>query len=281
MKKLLCDSSSDIFSFNDVDFSSVPLKVRVGEKEYVDTGKVDIEAMNLELSQTKEKTGTSCPNAQEWIDAFTKDDDNICITISSNLSGSYNSCLQAKQIFEEDNKHKVLIIDSKCAGSELRLLAEYIATLIKENKTLEEIEKLAYEYSDHLHTYFLTSSVKNLVNAGRIPSFVGKAISVLKISMVGVGSDEGKIKIVHETRNSKKALDFIFEKMEERGYTGGKVYMSSCQNTNGVEYITSRIKEKYPDSDIQVFNTGVLCSYYVEANGIILAFEGDDKDLVL
>lgn len=279
MIKIISDSSSDVFEFNEVEYASVPLKVITSDKEYIDNGSVDIKEMINDLASRKERITTSCPNAQEWLDAFNKDDDNVCVTISCNLSGSYNACLQAKEIFEEETGHKIAIVDSKCAGSELRLLIEYLAKLIKEGKSLEEIERLGYEYSDSLHTYFITSSVKNLVNAGRIPSFVGKAVSVLKMYLIGVGSDEGKIKIVSETRNYKKAVDYVLNKMNERGYTGGKVYVSSCFNEDGVNYLFSEIKAKYPNADLKVFNTGVLCTFYVENNGFIIVFEGDNKPL--
>ena len=277
MIKIISDSSSDLFQFEDVPFASVPLKVRTSVKEYVDNGPEEVKEMCDYLSSVKEKTSSSCPNAAEWLDAFAEDDDNICFTISSNLSGSYNSCLQAKQIYEEEHDHKVVIIDTLTAGAEERIIIEKAAEYILQGLKIDEIEEKLHEYQDSVHTYFLTSSVQNLVSNGRIPSFVGKAISILKISMVGMGSDEGRIKIVHESRTSRKAIDYIVERMIERGYTGGKFYMSTCLNTDGVEYFRKVILEKFPEAKIQVLPTGILCSYYVEENGIILGFEGNKE----
>lgn len=275
MIRIIADSSADTYSFNGADFAFVPLKVRTSVKEYNDINTDEVMEMCEYLANTKEKTSTSCPNAAEWLDAFSKDDDNICITISKNLSGSFNACMQAKQIYEEENDHKVVIIDSLSAGSELRLLVEKAAELINMGLSIEEIEQKMWEYSDEIHVYFYTPSVNNLANNGRIPPLVSKAITMLKISLIGMGSDEGKIKMIHETRNSKKAIDYIIDKMIERGYKGGKVRLDTCDNDSLQEYMVNKIRESFPDADIDCKPTGILCSYYVEHKGIIAAFEGN------
>lgn len=277
MIKIVSDSSSDIFNYPDVDYAAVPLKVRTSKKEYVDTSTDEVLDMCEFLATHNEKTSTSCPNAHEWLEAFNKEDDNICFTISSNLSGSFNSCLQAKQIFEEEYGHKVVIIDSFSAGSELKLLIDKAAELIKQGKTIDEIEKEVDAYSDTTHVYFYTPSVNNLANNGRIPSLVSKAISVLKISLVGMGTYEGRIKMIHESRTPKKAIDFIIDKMIERGYKGGKVIADGCDNVTLYQYLETKIKEKFPEAQVEYHETGILCSYYVEYKGIIIAFEGAEE----
>ncbi|MDO4500877.1 MAG: DegV family protein [Erysipelotrichaceae bacterium] len=280
MIKIICDSSANLFEFGD-NYASVPLKVRTANGEYVDDGVKTAREMVEYLKTNTEKTSSSCPNAYEWLEAFSKDDDNICITISSNLSGSYNACLQAKEIYEEENNHKVIIIDSYCAGPELEMFADKCKELIEKGLSVEEVEKEVLEYRETVHTYFFTPSVKNLVSNGRIPSFVGKAISLLKISLIGVGSDEGKIKIVSETRTAKKAVSYIFDKMKERGYKGGVVKMSYCVNSEICDFFIKKIREEFPAAPVYMNECGVLCSYYVEENGVIVAFEGEvDKVLI-
>lgn len=276
MTRLISDSSSNVYNI-DENYKTVPLKVITVNKEYVDTGVSEVGEMNEFLRTNKEKISTSCPNAYEWLEAFSKEEDNICFTISSNLSGSYNACKQAKEIYEEENKHKVVIIDSLSAGPELELLIEKTIELIKKGKSTDEIEKCLLDYQDTTHTYFVTSSVKNLVNAGRIPSLVGKAINVLKITLVGLGSDEGKIKIVHESRTAKKALNYVYEKMKERGYKGGKLRISDCFNADLAMNLINKAKEDFASADALNRACGILCSYYVEEGGIIVAFEGNKE----
>ncbi|MDO4199135.1 MAG: DegV family protein [Erysipelotrichaceae bacterium] len=275
---IISDSSSDLFELEGLEFASAPLKVHTSSREYIDHGPEEVMEMVEELASTKEKSSTSCPNAAEWLEAFSKDDDNICFTISGNLSGSYNACLQAKNIYEEENDHKVVIIDSYTSGGEIRLLINKAAELIKEGLNIDELEAAINEYSLSTHTYFYSQSVNNLAKNGRIPPLVSKAISVLKISLVGMGSDEGKIKMIHETRGPKKAIDFIYSKMIERGYKGGKVAASTCDNKELEDYFVSKIRNDYPDAEIDLKPCGILCSYYVEHKGIIIGFEGNRED---
>lgn len=281
MIKIISDSSADVYSIEDVDFSCVPLKVRTTTKEYIDTGIEETRAMCDDLALTTDKSFTSCPNAEEWLNAFSKDKDNICFTISSNLSGSYNSCYQAKGIYEEEYNHKVVIIDSKSAASEVELLVRKAAELVKEGKTIDEVEKEVLDYQKTTHVFFLTSSINNFVRNGRVPPLVGKAISILNISLIGMGSEDGKIKMVGEARTNKKALQSIYERMKKRGYEGGKVIMANCFNDKGCEYLTNLIKEEYPSAEVIKDECGILCSYYVEEKGIIIGFEGKKDEDVL
>ena len=278
MIKIIADSSSDTFEFKNHDFSFVPLKVKTATKEYVDNGTSEVLKMCEELSLTKDKTSTSCPNTYEWLESFSNDSDNLCITISANLSGSYNACMLAKQIYEESHNHKVIVVDSCSAGPELRLLIEKAKELIDKNLDVEEVEAVLEQYKYKTHTYFYTNSVNNLASNGRIPRLVSKAIAALKISLIGQGSKEGKIKVIHETRNSKKAIDYIVEKLPECGYENGKIRIDTCDNEKLESYLISKIKEIYPEADIDTKGCGILCSYYVEWHGIIISFEGKMKE---
>ena len=68
--KIVTDSSSNIFSMEDASFSSVPLKIITDQKEFVDDPQLNLEEMLSYLASYKGRSGTSCPNIQEWLDAF-------------------------------------------------------------------------------------------------------------------------------------------------------------------------------------------------------------------
>ena len=95
---IVSDSSSNIFTLEGADYTTVPMKV-IAEKEYVDTPALDLEGMVHDLQQYKGKSGSSCPNVQDWLDAFGNYDTVFCVTISKNLSGSYNSAKQALESY--------------------------------------------------------------------------------------------------------------------------------------------------------------------------------------
>ena len=130
--KIVADSSANLLALPDIDFGIVPLHVIVGENDYVDDDKIDLTAMQEDLSSYKGKTSTSSPSPHEWENAFGDADVVFCITITSTLSGTYNSAVIAKDIYEQNHAgRKVYVLDSLSTGPEIALFIEKIAELIK------------------------------------------------------------------------------------------------------------------------------------------------------
>ena len=97
--KIVSDSSSNLLQFGGIDYATVPLKIVAGEKEYVDNAQLDVAGMVADLKKFKGKSGSSCPNVQEWLEAFGDAENVFGVTISRNLSGSYNSAQQAAEVY--------------------------------------------------------------------------------------------------------------------------------------------------------------------------------------
>ena len=113
---IVSDSSSNMFTLPGADYRTVPMKV-IAEKEYVDDSNLDVAAMVADLKKFKGKSGSSCPNVQEWLDAFEGEEDVFALTISKNLSGSYNSAKQAAEDYMENHPgKKIYVFDSLAAG---------------------------------------------------------------------------------------------------------------------------------------------------------------------
>lgn len=98
--RIVTDSSANIVDYKDMNLGVAPLHIIVGDMDYVDDDMVDIDAMQKKLSSYKGKTSTASPSPEEWERAFGNDDIIFCITITSGLSGTYNSALAAKGKYE-------------------------------------------------------------------------------------------------------------------------------------------------------------------------------------
>ena len=130
--KIVADSSANLLALPDIDFGIVPLHVIVGENDYVDDDKIDLTAMQEDLSSYKGKTS---PSPHEWENAFGDADVVFCITITSSLSGTYNSAVIAKDIYEQNHAgRKVYVLDSLSTGPEIALFIEKIAELVRDKK---------------------------------------------------------------------------------------------------------------------------------------------------
>ena len=123
--KIVADSSANLLALDAVTFSSAPMKVITADREFVDSEDLDLEGMLRYFDQYKGKSQTSCPNTGDWLEAFGDADDVFCVTITSGLSGSYNSACAARDLYEAENPgRRVYVIDSLSAGPELTLIVE-------------------------------------------------------------------------------------------------------------------------------------------------------------
>ena len=95
--KIVADSTANIIGLKDIAFASVPLKITVGDNEYIDDENVDLAGMVRHLKTYKGKSGTACPSPQDYVDAFGDADYVFCVVITNALSGSCNSARLAKE----------------------------------------------------------------------------------------------------------------------------------------------------------------------------------------
>lgn len=272
--KIIADSSSDVYTLADGIYESVPLKIITDEREYIDDKNADVAEMANYLSNYKGKSSTACPAPGDWLKAFGKYKKIICVTITSNLSGSYNAAMVAKQQYEEENPDsEVFIVDSLSAGPELGLIIEKIQEYIKEGNPFETIKEKIMQYKEKTSLIFTLESLNNLANNGRVSRTVAALAGILGIRLVGKASDEGTLEPLDKVRGEKKALNALIKLMQEMGYKGGKVRINHCFNLEAAQKLKSLIEEKLAGKDIKIAQTGALCSFYAEKGGMLIGFE--------
>lgn len=277
--KIVADTSSNLYTFSapGVEFASVPMKIISREKEYEDTPDLDISAMVKELSQLKTPTGSSCPNMNDWLDAFGDADRVFAITITSALSGSYQAAMNAKIEYESEHPdRKVMVIDSLSAGSEIRLMIERLSEGIAKGMTFEELELDIIEYVHHTRMLFTLQSLTNLANNGRVNPAVAKLAQALGICVVGRASVEGTLEPLRKCRGEKGMFKTLVSLMKEHHFSGTKLRISHCLYEKGAETLADLVRAEYPDCDILIETCSGLCSFYAEKGGMMLAFEVDE-----
>ena len=275
MFKIVSDSSSNVFSIPDVPYATTPLKINANGKEYIDTPQLDLPGMLADLRAFKGRSGSSCPNTGEWLDAFAGAQQVFGVTISKNLSGSYSAAMEAaRQFTEEDPTRKVHIFDSMSAGPELAMLIDKLRSLIAEKLDFETVRKRAQEYHDRLHTLFCLRSLTNLARNGRVSPAVAKLAGVLGIRVVGA-AENGQLAPAHKPRGEKKALQALLNMMQERGLENGSlVRIAHCYTPDSANALKELVQESFPLCRFIVEPTTALCSYYAEEGGLIIGFEG-------
>ncbi len=230
--------------------------------------------MVADLQAFKGKSGSSCPNVGEWLEAFGDHDRVYGITITKNLSGSYNAAKQAAESYMEEHPGKqAYIFDSLSAGPELMFIAEKIRECEEKGLSFQETVGTVREFHNHLHTLFCLESMMNLARNGRVNIAVAKVAGMLGIRVVGTVQG-GTIVPTQKPRGAKKATEALIGEMMARGYNGGRVRIAHCFGEENAKLFADAVHAKFPKADIYLEPTGALCSFYAEKGGLMIGYEG-------
>ncbi len=272
--KIVADSSADIHCYEGLPFASAPLKIVTAEREWVDDKNLNVEEMVETLLHYSGKSGSSCPSPADWTEAFEDYDEVFCVTITSNLSGSYNSaCIAAEEYMGSYSGRRVHVFDSLSTGPEMHLVIDKIAELAKTGLSFDEICTGVNAYMQETGLLFVLESMQNLANNGRCSRLVAKAAGILNIRPLGKASDVGTLEMLEKPRGEKKAVAATYKTMVELGYKGGKVYIAHCMNPSAAEKLRDSILAGFPKASVEIYRCGGLCSFYAEKGGMLIGFE--------
>jgi len=272
--KIVADSSANVLRLENLSFACAPLKIITADSEFVDTDQLDVSGMVDYFDRYKGKSKTSCPNPSDWLDAFGDADDIFCVTITSGLSGSYNSACIAKQMYENEHPGKrVQVIDSLSAGPELLLIIEKLEALIGQGMKFEEICSTMEAYVQKTGLLFMLESLKNFAANGRVSPAVAKIVGILGIRVVGKASDQGTLEPMDKCRGEARSLTAILGHLKRSGLNAGKVRIAHCRNLTAAEKLKAMLAEELPQAEVRIAECLGLCSYYAEKGGLLVGFE--------
>lgn len=276
VRKIVADSSANQTTglFHGVEFVSVPLKIVTREREFVDDENLIVADMLSYIEAHGDVATTSCPNVDEWLEAFGDADEIFAVTISSGLSGSHTAARIAMADYQEMHPdRKIHVFDSLATGPKMLLMMEMLEAQISAGLPFEEIVKNVTNYRDHIGILFSLESYTNLSRGGRVSPAVAAIAAMLGIHVLGTASEEGTIKIVKKSKGSKKALASILNEMVATGYRGGRVDIVDCLNAPATSKLVELIRGMFPEAVISIGPCTGLCSFYAERGGLIISYE--------
>ena len=254
MVRIVADSSCDLFTLDHEDFITVPLTVYTDERSFPDDEKLDVRQMLDYLEKYRGRSYTSCPSVDAWHSAFTGAKEIFVVTVTSALSGSYNSALSAARIYQDENPDvKISVIDTLSTGAEEVLALNELSSLLKQDLSFEETDERIRNYIRKSRLFFSFFSIHNLVQNGRVSRTVAAALSVLNISVIGTATKEGTIAVTSKARGEKKSLH--------------------TENEAAAQDLKQLVLKEYPGADIRIVATRGLCSYYMERRGVVISCE--------
>ncbi len=217
--RIITDSGSDIRQETAAKWgiTVLPLTVRFGDEEFLDDVTLSADELYRRMGEAGELPKTSQVPPYEYEKAFAQaienDDTVICITVSSGLSGCYQSAYLAAQNFGG----KVSVVDSLSVCASQYVLVRYAEGLVRMGKTHEEIVQRLERNKKRLHVIAQVDTLEYAYKGGRISLAAKVAGGLLKVKPVITADEEGKVKILGKARGQKKGYELMSEMIRNTG----------------------------------------------------------------
>lgn len=275
---IVSDTSCDIRELEDpapgVQFALAPFKIRIGQREYVDLPTLNVPQMMQAMTDYNGASTTACPSPEEWAERFLQADQVIALTISRNLSGSYNAAVAAREMVLEDHPEKqIYILDTLSCSGALATAAMTANEMIRRGAGFEEVCTALDKQCQDGHILFALASFDNLAKNGRVSKVVGFIAGRLNMRVLGRRTPDGKIDFFYKTRGEARVLARILEQMDHDGFDGSlPVQIAHCDNAAAAGMLEHGIHAKWPQARVLIHPCGGLCSFYAQDQGIILTY---------
>jgi len=230
---------------------------------------------------------TSQVNAEEYKASLSKlldeGKDVIHMSLSSGISGSYNSCrIAVEELKEEYPDRKIAGIDSLCASMGYGLLVHYAVQAKKEGKNFEELVAYIEGLRQNIHHWVAVEDLYHLKRGGRISGASAVIGTALNIKPLIVVTKEGKLLSIDKIRGRKKSIQELVKKMEETvdDVDGLDVFISHSYCEKDATYLESLVKEKFPTvGNILVNYIGPVIGAHTGTGTIALYYKGKAREI--
>ena len=275
--KIAIDSCGELLDEwkNDERFETVPLTLMVGAEQIIDDETFNQKEFLKKVADCPECPKSACPSPERYMKAYDCEAEHIyAVTLSSELSGSYNSALLGRNLLLEDHPEKKIHVFNSCSASVGEtLIAKKIAEYEEAGLDFEAIIEKVDEFILHMHTYFVLESLDNLRKNGRLSAVKALVATALNIKPVMGATDQGVITQLGQARGMQKALRLMAETIAaELEHPEEKVLgLVHCNNPKRAEYVKQELMKLVKVKDIIVLESSGVSTLYAAQGGIIIA----------
>ena len=280
MVKIITDSAADFepWELEKHHISCIPIKVMLDDAEYEENINLTKDQFYELLASTGASPKTSQPSLRYLTDLFAQakqsGEEAVYITLSSALSGTYQS---AVMIQEEAESDACFVVDSKNATGGQRLLVEYALRLRDEGKSAQEIVAGVESIRDKIVLYACIDTLEYLYRGGRISHTVYKLGSMAQVKPIIRVSEEGSIEVPAKAIGMRKGMDILCKRIEQQKPSAehNLYVMYTADRTNG-ETLAKKVRDMgYDVPDERIINVGAGIGSHIGPNacGIVYGEE--------
>ena len=275
--RIIGDSCTDLTEElkKDEHIKLVPLTLEIDGIEYIDDETFDQAAFIRAVNESSKSTKSSCPAPEAFMKLYDCEGDIYVVTLSANLSGSYNSAELAKRLYLEEHPAKNIEIINSCSASVGQtLIVMKIRELIAAGKSFLDVVTLARKYRDELQTKFVLESLETLRKNGRLSNIKAILANALNIKPVMGATNDGDIVKVDQTRGIKKALKLMADIIEKDAFdvTSRILGIAHCNNYERALFVKNEILSRLPFKDCIITGTAGVSTLYANDGGFIVCY---------
>lgn len=276
--KIITDSCSDLPQeiLEEYNIKVIPLEIRFDDKSFLDGIDLTKNQFYAMMKEHKKLPKTSSPSPQQFINEFEGPEENILvITISSGLSGTYNSALIAKEIYEKENKNKKIhVIDSLSASVGEGLIVLKAAQMASNGMEIDELADYLRKCAQEGQVFFLLDTLENIIKGGRIGKVTGQIATLLSIKLIMKSDGNGIVDLAEKIRGSnrsfKRLVDIIGENCTNIENKILAIAHANC-HSKALEF-KAMVEEKYKFKEIIISTIGAAIGTYSGEGGILISF---------
>lgn len=252
---------------------SVPLILTVAGTDIVDDETIDKKKMLDMIAESEDCAKSACPSPDAYMQAYEGADCIYVVTLSSKLSGSYNSAVIAKNMYlEEHPDAKIYIFDSKSAASAQHLIVRRIEALACADKQFETVVSNVEDYIKRQKTLFVLEDLETMRKNGRLSNVKAMVANVLNIKPVLCGI-EGEIHQLDQARGMNKALNKLLWHIEKGNYDKKrKVEISYCECYERAMNLRKILMEQFGFEDVAIIEASGISCVYENRGGVVVSF---------
>ena len=258
----------------DVRFERVPLGLEVGDYQILDDEHFDQAEFLEKVAAYPKCPKSSCPSPERYMNAYeTEAEDVYVVTLSSHLSGSHQSAVLGKNLYEEAHGQKnIHIVDSQSASCGETQIAMKLMELAANGMPFAQVREAIERFRDEMNTYFVLDNLETLRKNGRLTGVKAMVASTLNIKPV-MGADRGTIIQRGQGIGIKKALAKMTDLIAEELKDGEKkvIRIAHCNCLERANQVRELLVRKVKCKGIEITETAGISSMYANDGGIIVA----------
>ncbi|MGN0535864.1 MAG: DegV family protein [Eubacterium sp.] len=273
-----CDLTADMKKWNNLEV--VPLTLEIGDYRIFDDESFDQDDFIERMKANGGVAKSACPAPDAFAKAYEGDYDEVFVlTITDKLSGTYNSALQGKMLYEEENSDgkRIYVFNSLATSGLETLVAQELKRVCDSGMAFDEVTQYIDDYIlNHTGLYFCLESLDALKSNGRLFALAAKVLEKIRVKLICKRTQEGNISLAGQDLTTNRALikmaGIIGEEVSGKDLTGKTVIVSYVCCQEKAEFVAEKIREKTGYTDVITLKASGLNSLYASNGGIIVSF---------